>query len=168
MAVIEKRGEVTIDTIYGSLLSKIFATFGAHAADVAFMEVALIYGLYLSDYSVLTPLETEVVAYATILVSGLRGPALWHTRGLGRVLGARGNEVDGNMNAEEKGRLEQIKNVVRGVKVACTRAVEFVGPDFVKSCGMEVGEGKGWPNVGDVSRELGGWGEDDGRSESQQ
>jgi hypothetical protein len=162
MSDIEKRGEITIDSIYGPLLNKIFASFGAHAADVAFMEVALIYGLYLSDHSNLTPIETEVVVYAAILTIGLWGPSLWHTRGLGRVLGARGNEEAEGIDAGRKEKLERIKDVVKGCKMACMTVVEFVGPEYVQRSAMK-GEGKGWPNVEDVSRELGGWGDDDMR-----
>ena len=52
----------------------------------------------------------------------------------------------------------RIKDVLRGVKVCGMRVVEWVGEEFVRRSGME--SKQGWPNVGDVVRELGGWGDD--------
>ena len=57
------------------------------------MELFTVYGLYLSDFEVLNPIETELVVFVTISCLGLgTGPALWHLRGLGRLLGARGED----------------------------------------------------------------------------
>lgn len=146
------RGGATIDSIYGNLLTKIFQSFGSHARDVEFMEVFGVYGLYLSDFSVLTPLETELVVFATITCTGLRGPSTWHMRGMGRLLGARG--VD-----EGIPEMAKIKDMLRDIKVAMMAVVEWCGDEFVRRSGME--SEKGWVNVGDVVRELGGWGDDD-------
>ena len=54
--------------------------------------------------------------------------------------------------------MAKIKDVLRAVKVCSMRVVEWVGEDFVGRSGME--SKQGWPNVGDVGRELGGWGDD--------
>lgn len=144
MSDIEKRGRKTIDSIYGPLLPEIFKGFGSHRADVVHMEVVHVYGLYLSDHTVLNAIESEVVVLTAILCTGLKSPGLWHVRGLGRLLGARGPDAE-----------NEVKDVIRGVKMAAIAAVEF--------CGVEM-EGRvklvEWPNVGDVSRELGGFGDD--------
>ena len=122
---------------------------------MGFHELSVVYGLYLSDFTYLSALETELVVFISIICQGLRGPALWHVRGLGRVLGARGDD-------DETAKLRRIKDVIRGVKVAAATAVEFCGPDFVKRSGLDASNpGLGWPNVGDVVRELGGWGGDE-------
>lgn len=123
---------------------------------MGFHELAVVYGLYLSDFRVLSALETELVAYTCITAQGLRGPALWHVRGLGRVLGARGSN-------DETDRMRRIKDVLRGVKVAVMHAVEFCGSEMVQRSRLDGGPDgtQGWPNVGDVVRELGGWGDDE-------
>jgi hypothetical protein len=68
---IEQRGQKTIDSIYGPLLPKIFAGFGAHKADIVHVEIRHVYGLYLSDHSVLNAIESEVVVLTGILCTGL-------------------------------------------------------------------------------------------------
>jgi hypothetical protein len=141
--------------VYGDLWPNIFRTFGPHRPQVGIHELTIVYGLYLADFQYLTALETELVAFTSIICQGLRGPALWHVRGLGRVLGARGNN-------DENDKMRRIKNVVRGVKVAVSMVVEFCGPDMVKRSGLDASNGGlGWPNVGDVVRDLGGWGDDE-------
>ncbi|KIW17185.1 hypothetical protein PV08_04376 [Exophiala spinifera] len=150
------RGIETITSIYGTLWRRIFATFGPYRKDMGLHELGVVYGLYLSDFTHLSPLETETVAYTNITCQGLAGPSLWHVRGMGRVLGARGTD-------EADARVARAKDVIRGVKVAVATAVEFVGDDFVRRSRLDGGADgtQGWPNVGDVSRDLGGWGEDD-------
>ena len=149
---IRVRGGAAIDSIYGNLLNKIFQSFGSHARDIEFMELWNVYGIYLSDFSVLTALETELMVFVTIMCTGLRGPSLWHMRGMGRLLGARGT----NESTPEMGR---IKDMLRNIKVAAMSVVEWCGPEFVRRSGME--SEIGWVNVGDVTRDLGGWGDDE-------
>jgi hypothetical protein len=120
---------------------------------VGFHELAVVYGLYLSDFTHLTPLETELLAYTCITCQGLRGPALWHVRGLGRVLGARG----GGGGQDETDRVARVKQVVRSVRSAVAAAVEFCGAEMVRRSRLD----RGWPDVDDVVAELGGWGDDD-------
>ena len=156
---IHARGTRTIDAIYGPLLPKIFASFGAHSADVQFMELFTVYGLYLSEFTHLTPLETELVVFVTITCTGLRGPSLWHMRGMGRLLGARGTD-------ESTKEMSRIKDLLRDIKVAAMKVVEWCGEEMVNRSGLNGGvDGKGWCNVGDVVRELGGWGDDDMQKE---
>ncbi|RMZ81991.1 hypothetical protein DV737_g2338, partial [Chaetothyriales sp. CBS 132003] len=150
-AAIKSRGEAAINTIYGPLLSSIVGTFGIHSADIIHMELFTVYGLYLSDYTLMSPLETELVVFVTILSTGLRGPSLWHARGLGRMLGARGKD-------ESTEQMVKVKDIVQQVKLAARAVVEWCGPEYVAKSKMDKG---GWPDVGDVVRELGGWGDDD-------
>ncbi|RMZ91130.1 hypothetical protein DV736_g1637, partial [Chaetothyriales sp. CBS 134916] len=150
-AAIKSRGEAAINGIYGTLLSSIMSTFGTHSADVKHMELFTVYGLYLADHALISPLETELVVFVTILSTGLRGPSLWHIRGLGRLLGARGKD-------ESTEDMAKVKNIIRQVKVAAMAVVEWCGPEYVAKSKMDQGV---WPNVGDVVRELGGWGDDD-------
>lgn len=138
-------------SIYGRKLvhDRIFPQWGDHTADIQYSELFSVYGLYLSDFEHLTPIETELVVFTTISCLGLgTGPALWHLRGLGRLLGARGDD-----DSQEK--VRQAKDVLRSVKVSNMTAIEFVGEEFVQRAKFDT-----WPNVGDVNRVLGGWGED--------
>lgn len=113
-----------------------------------FNELFTVYGLYLSDFEYLTALETEALVYTSITCQGLRGPGLWHLRGMGRLLGARGSD-------DETDEMRRIKDQLRALKVAVITVVEFVGEEFVRRARIEA-----WGNVGDVVRELGGWGDD--------
>ncbi|EXJ58219.1 hypothetical protein A1O7_05644 [Cladophialophora yegresii CBS 114405] len=149
------RGIETITSVYGNLWQNIFRSFGPHRPQIGLHELTIVYGLYLADFTHLTPLETELVAFTSIICQGLRGPALWHVRGLGRLLGARGHD-------DENDKMRRIKDVVRGVKVAVATVVEFCGQEMVRRSGLDASDGQqGWPNVGDVVRELGGWGGDE-------
>ena len=113
------------------------------------MELFTVYGMYLSDFEQLTPLETELVVFTSISCQGLgTGPALWHLRGTGRLLGARG--VD-----ETTAELRKVKDSLRALKVALMTIVEFVGDEYLRKAKLD-----SWPNVGDVVRILGSWGED--------
>ncbi|OCT51196.1 hypothetical protein CLCR_08599 [Cladophialophora carrionii] len=133
------RGVETITSVYGNLWQNIFRSFGPHRPQVGLHELTIVYGLYLADFTYLTPLETELVAFTSIICQGLRGPALWHVRGLGRLLGARGAN-DGT------DKMRRIKDVVRGVKVAVSTVVEFCGPEMVKRSGLDATDGRlGWP-----------------------
>lgn len=147
---IHARGLETIYTIYGKPLlhDKIFPAWGHHTEDMQFAELFTVYGMYLSDYEQLTPIETETVVFATISCLGFRSPSTWHLRGLGRLLGARG--TDDSTEAVAK-----VKNYLRSIKVAFMSVVEFVGEEYERRAKLD-----DWPNVGDVQRVLGGWGDD--------
>lgn len=41
--------------------------------------------MFLSDHSVLSPIEAELVTLTAIMCQGLRAPTLWHLRGLRRL-----------------------------------------------------------------------------------
>lgn len=148
---ISTRGRNTLYSIYGRELvhNRIFPQWGDHSADFQYNMLFSVYGLFMSDFEVLRPIETELVVFTTISCLGLGiGPALWHLRGLGRLLGARGED-------ESQEKVRKAKDVLRNVKVSNMTVVEFVGEEFVGRAKFDT-----WPNVGDVQRVLGGWGED--------
>lgn len=149
---VQMRGVSALKGIYGpSLLPRVYDGFGGHRDQFRYMMEVVVYGCCLGDFEELSPLETESVMFAGITCTGLRRPGLWHMRGLGRMLGARGE------NEEDEG-VRTVKDVLRSVKVVVMSVVEFVGPEMVRRSGLD--SELGWVNVGDVKRELGGWGED--------
>src|SRR5882672_1571415 len=77
LPALHARGIDTITTIYGTLWPAIFKSFGPHRSQVGLHELTIIYGLYLSDFTHLSPLETELVAFTNITCQGLQGPGLW-------------------------------------------------------------------------------------------
>ncbi len=144
------RGVETINRVYGAtLLPKIFDSWGSHKEDMKFNEIFVFYGLYLSDFEVMTPLETEAVVYSAISCLGLGGPGNWHLRGMGRLLGARGKEDESEKMRRVKGQLMNLRQAVMSV-------VEFVGEEFVGRAKLEK-----WANVENMVREFGGWGDDE-------
>lgn len=148
---IRDRGAETAGTIYGpTLLPKIFNYWGSHKEDMKFHELFTAYGLYLSDFEVMTPLETEAVVYSTISCLGLKGPGLWHLRGMGRLLGARGSG-----SADKDDGMKAIEAQLNQLKQAVVNVVEFAGEKFVDTAKL-----KEWAEVADVVRELDGWGDD--------
>lgn len=144
------RGVETINNVYGpTLLPKIFDTWGSHKEDMKFNEIFVFYGLYLSDFEVMTPLETEAVVYSTISCLGLGGPGNWHLRGMGRLLGARGMD-------DESEKIRRIAGQLKNLRQAVMSVVEFVGEEFVGRAKLEK-----WANVENMVRESGGWGDDE-------
>jgi Ca2+-binding EF-hand superfamily protein len=149
VSAIYDRGQETINSVYGAaLLSKVFNSYGSHKEDFKFTEIYTLYGLYLSDFEVLTPLETEAVVYSSISCLGLGGPGNWHLRGMGRLLGARGNDGE---SEEMKKIFDQLQNL----KQAVVSVVEFVGGNFLIKAKL----GK-WASPEGVTRDMGGWGDD--------
>lgn len=57
------------------------------------MEKAVIYGLFLSDHELLSPVETVLVTLSSIMCQGLAAPTIWHLRGL-RRLGVTEGDVE--------------------------------------------------------------------------
>lgn len=82
---ITARGTQFLQTLYKENLSPIFASWGSYGPDFEWMEKAVIYGLFLSDHELLSPVETEFVTLSSIMCQGFRGPTIWHLRGLRRV-----------------------------------------------------------------------------------
>ncbi|KAK8233872.1 hypothetical protein HDK77DRAFT_238762 [Phyllosticta capitalensis] len=82
---ISNRGEKFMRKLYQSNLEPILSTWGSHEADFTWLEKSVIYGLFLSDHEVLSEVETELVIMSSIMAQGLKGPTLWHVRGLRRL-----------------------------------------------------------------------------------
>ena len=138
------RGHATLLSIYGeSLLPKIMSSWGQHRADFQHMETSILYGQFLSDHAVLDAVESETVVLSSILCTGFRSPGLWHLRGLGRLLGARGQEADDGLLRD----LERVREAV-------AECVRWCGDEMIRRTGL-----KDWPMVSDVVGELGGFGE---------
>ena len=98
---LSERGTTFLQTLYQQDLNPIFSTWGTHRADFELLEKNIIYGLYLSDHEVLSPVEAEVVILTAIMCQGLRSPTIWHLRGL-RRLGITAEEVEALERAIEK------------------------------------------------------------------
>ncbi|KAF8853274.1 hypothetical protein BDZ45DRAFT_598791 [Acephala macrosclerotiorum] len=78
------RGEKWLNTIYQSNLSTVTDQFAAHK-DFDFISRQITYGFYLSDHSILTPIETELVTLSGIMIQNLPLETAWHLRGTRRV-----------------------------------------------------------------------------------
>ncbi|KAL9036642.1 MAG: hypothetical protein Q9214_006042, partial [Letrouitia sp. 1 TL-2023] len=87
------RGVSFLQTLYAQNLTPIFATWGSHRADFEHLEKAVIYGLYLSDHTVLSAVESELVILTAIMCQGLAAPTTWHLRGM-RRLGVSEEDVE--------------------------------------------------------------------------
>ena len=79
-----ERGEAWLTTIYKGDLSTATDQFAAHK-DFDFISREITYGFYLSDHSILGPLETELVTLAGIMIQNLPLETAWHLRGTRRV-----------------------------------------------------------------------------------
>ena len=88
-----QRGTAFLQALYKDNLAPIFSTFGSHAPYMEWLERSVIYGLFLSDHRVLTPVEAELTILTSIMCQGIRAPTIWHLRGL-RRLGVSEEDVD--------------------------------------------------------------------------
>lgn len=79
-----KKGEEWLNKIYKSNLSTATDQFKAHK-DFDYISREITYGFYLSDHSILGPIETEVVTLAGIMIQNLPVETAWHLRGTRRV-----------------------------------------------------------------------------------
>ncbi|KAJ7489549.1 hypothetical protein FB451DRAFT_692827 [Mycena latifolia] len=100
-AALARRGEAFMKRLYKGNLEPIFSTWGSHEADFTWVEKSAIYGLFLSDHEVLSEIETELVILSSIMAQNLKGPTLWHLRGL-RRLGVSKEDVEGVVRAVEE------------------------------------------------------------------
>jgi len=79
-----ERGEKWLKTIYAGNLSTSTDPFKAHK-DFDFISRQITYGFYLSDHSILGPLDTELVTLSGIMIQNLPLETAWHLRGTRRV-----------------------------------------------------------------------------------
>ena len=113
--VTKKRGLEWLRRLYRQNLDPIFEKFEAHKdfgkltsiysselqgyveqADVcvaAWVTESIVYGLFLSDQSVLDPVETEIVVLSGIMMQNLPSETGWHMRGMRRI-GATKHDVE--------------------------------------------------------------------------
>ncbi|TVY23361.1 hypothetical protein LHYA1_G008320 [Lachnellula hyalina] len=78
------RGEQWLNTIYEGNLSDATDKFIAHK-DFDFITRQISYGFYLSDHTILGPVETELVVLSGIMIQNLPLETAWHLRGTRRV-----------------------------------------------------------------------------------
>ncbi|KAF2143457.1 uncharacterized protein K452DRAFT_297192 [Aplosporella prunicola CBS 121167] len=100
-APIPARGATHLQNLYRAQLGPILSTLGAAAADITWLEEAVIYGLFLSDDAVLSRVETSLVVLCAIMGQDLKAPALWHVRGL-RRLGVSKDDVEALVRCVEE------------------------------------------------------------------
>lgn len=78
------RGNKWLETLYQANLSTPTTMFAAHK-DFEFISRQITYGFYLSDHTILEPVETELVTLAGIMIQNLPLETAWHLRGTRRV-----------------------------------------------------------------------------------
>ncbi|PGH18695.1 hypothetical protein AJ80_04348 [Polytolypa hystricis UAMH7299] len=108
---IPSRGTKFLKALYKENLDPIFASWGSYGPDFAWMEKSVIYGLFLSDHSVLSAMETQLVTLSSIMCQGWPGPTLWHLRGTRRL----GRSVED---------VERIQLAIERVAVWCGKSVD--------------------------------------------
>lgn len=89
-----------MQALYKTNLSPIFASLGAHGPFVEWVDSAIVYGMFLSDLTLLSAVESELVTLTAIMCQGLKAPTLWHLRGL-RRLGVSEGDVEAVQRAVE-------------------------------------------------------------------
>jgi hypothetical protein len=119
------------------------SSWGEHRADFEHMETSILYGQFLSDHLLLDAVESEMVVLSGILCTGFRGPGMWHLRGLGRLLGARGKRNN-----------EAVLQDLEMAREAIVECVRWCGGEMIERTKLEQ-----WPTVADMVSELGGFGE---------
>jgi hypothetical protein len=82
---VDQRGFDFMLQLYRHNLPDIMGTWRRHQADVEWLEMRVVYGLFLSDLSVMTGVESEMVVLPAIMAQDILGPTIWHTRGLQRL-----------------------------------------------------------------------------------
>lgn len=131
---VHARGVSHIVTLYRQHLPAIMATWGSHEADFRWLEESVIYGAFLSDREVLSELETSLITVSGIMAQGLKGPSLWHLRGLRRL-------------GLSKGDVEAVVRVIG-------ECVKWAGGRVTGATGAE-GEADDWVSwVGEVESEV--------------
>lgn len=73
-----------MNTIYKQNLSTSTDNFKAHK-DFDFISREITYGFYLSDQSIIGPVETELIVLSGIMIQNLPLETAWHLRGTRRV-----------------------------------------------------------------------------------
>lgn len=97
---IPEQGTKLLEDMYRENLEPILSTWGSMRKDFEWLEKSVIYGLFLADDSILSPVEAVLVSLPAIMCQGLGGATIWHLRGL-RRLGCSVDEVESVQKAVE-------------------------------------------------------------------
>ncbi|KAF3914451.1 hypothetical protein AA313_de0201856 [Arthrobotrys entomopaga] len=79
-----ERGKEWLGRIYKHNMTAIDKKFESHK-DFGWISYYITYGLYLSDHTILGPIETEIVVLSGILIQNLPKETMFHLRGARRV-----------------------------------------------------------------------------------
>ncbi|KAG9240793.1 hypothetical protein BJ878DRAFT_524182 [Calycina marina] len=79
-----QRGKDWLNTIYKHNQISTDDAFAAHK-DITFVNYQITYGFYLSDMTILGPIETELVTLSGIMIQNIARLTGWHLRGIRRV-----------------------------------------------------------------------------------
>lgn len=82
---VDQKGFDFMLRLYRHNLPDIMASWRRHQADIEWLEMRVIYGLFLSDTSLLSAVESEMVVTPGIMAQDVLGPTFWHVRGLQRL-----------------------------------------------------------------------------------
>lgn len=75
-----------MDRLYAHNLRPTFENlWGSHLDDIRWQQEQIIYGVFLSDHSVLSAVETEMVTLSALMCGAYLPPKLWHLRGFRRL-----------------------------------------------------------------------------------
>jgi len=94
---VDQRGFDYMLRLYRHNLPDIMASWRRHQADVEWLEMRVIYGLFLSDVELLDAVESELVVSPAIMAQDVLAPTFWHVRGLQR-LGVSQEDTDVVLN----------------------------------------------------------------------
>ncbi|KAJ5646850.1 hypothetical protein N7490_003222 [Penicillium lividum] len=83
----QERGLKYFQNIYRDDMDKLFAPMHKYAPDIKQLSVLLEYGPYLSETSILNPIETSQITIAALLPLDVPTQVKWHMRGLIRNQG---------------------------------------------------------------------------------
>lgn len=78
------RGNNWLNMLYKGNLSTATDQFAAHK-DFDYISREITYGFYLSDHSILAPVETELITLTGIMIQNLPLETAWHLRGTRRI-----------------------------------------------------------------------------------
>ena len=80
------RGNGFLSRLYGRQIHTDFKNrFGSHLQDIRWQQERVVYGIFLSDHTVLTDVETEMVILAAFMCGMYHEEKEWHLRGFRRL-----------------------------------------------------------------------------------
>ena len=80
------RGNAFLSRLYGNQIHTEFKNkFGSHLQDIRWQQERIVYGIFLSDHTTLTAVETEMVVLAALMCGTYQPEKEWHLRGFRRL-----------------------------------------------------------------------------------